>query len=276
MATAKELFDSGHLQAAIDQLTAEVKASPTDVSRRTFLFELLCFAGEWDRAEKQLEVIGHQDVKAEIGVQIYHHNIAAERLRRRVFTEGQRPKFLAKPPEYVLLHLMAVNQIKEGDYEAARRLLDQAEEARPALAGRFNDQPFEDFRDANELVAPALELIAQGEYVWLPFEQIHGLEISPPAQLRDLLWARARIETTEAVGGFAGEAFVPALYSGSEKDGNNQVRLGRMTDWRQVSEDFATPLGLRLFIIGDEDLAIFDLEKIEFSSAAARPPSETT
>ena len=54
MPTPKELLDSGNLKAAIEALTQEVREAPADPQKRTFLFELLAFAGEWDRAEKQI------------------------------------------------------------------------------------------------------------------------------------------------------------------------------------------------------------------------------
>ncbi|MCI0389612.1 MAG: hypothetical protein MOB07_12745 [Acidobacteria bacterium] len=269
MSTAKELFDTGKLTAAIEELTREVKSNPTDMARRTFLFELLCFAGEWDRAEKQLEVIGSQDVKTEAGVQVYQDNIEAERARRKFFNDGLQPNFLAKPPDYVLLHLSAVSQIREGNYPGARDLLDQAEEQRPAMQGKLNDQPFQDFRDADDLVGPVLELIVQGKYTWFPFEHIQRLEVKPPARLRDLMWTSAQIETTDAIGGFAGEVFIPALYAGSFEHADDLVRLGRMTDWRKISDELATGAGLRLFQVDHEDLALFDAQTIEFNHDAA-------
>src|SRR4051812_2899297 len=58
---AKEWLDAGDLTRAIDTVTAELRDHPGDAHRRSFLFELLCFAGEWDRAGRQLDVIGHQD-----------------------------------------------------------------------------------------------------------------------------------------------------------------------------------------------------------------------
>ena len=45
---AKQLLDEGRLGPAIDQLGQEVKAQPSDPRLRTSLFELLCFAGDWD------------------------------------------------------------------------------------------------------------------------------------------------------------------------------------------------------------------------------------
>jgi len=54
----QELYRAGRLTDAIKALSAELRDNPTDVKRRTFLFELLCFGGEWERADKQLEVLG--------------------------------------------------------------------------------------------------------------------------------------------------------------------------------------------------------------------------
>ena len=68
MSQAKALLDAGQLGAAIEELTREVKANPTDTSRRIFLFELLCLAGDLDRAEKQLDVVGSADAQAAAGV----------------------------------------------------------------------------------------------------------------------------------------------------------------------------------------------------------------
>lgn len=49
---ARTLYEAGQLEEAIAALGADLRGDPTDLRRRTFLFELLCFAGEYDRAEK--------------------------------------------------------------------------------------------------------------------------------------------------------------------------------------------------------------------------------
>src|SRR4030095_4747104 len=101
MSQAKLLFQQGRLNEAIDELTREVKAAPNDIASRTFLFELLCFAGEWDRAERQLEVIGHQDSQTKMAVDVYQNNIKATRERNKLFTDGLAPHFITEPPSYV-------------------------------------------------------------------------------------------------------------------------------------------------------------------------------
>ncbi len=271
MTQAKALFEAGQLEDAISQLTREVKANPADAMRRTFLFELLCFAGRWDRAEKQLEALGQESVQAEIGVQVYHNNIKAERERRRLFADGVAPHFLTDPPGYVDLLVAAINHLREGKLAEARQLLDRAEEERPAASGTLNGQAFQDFRDYDDVVGPVLELVVKEKYAWLPFEQIKRMEIDAPKRLRDLLWAPARIEATD---GTIGEVYVPALYAGSSEHPNNQVKLGRLTDWKQVSEDISLAAGLRMFLVDQEDKPIFEARTVEFDRPA--PPQGTT
>lgn len=264
MAQAKELFEAAKLEEAIEQLISEVKANPTDTSRRTFLFELLCFAGDWDRAEKQLDVIGHQSAQAELGVMVYRANIKAERERQRLFREGVAPHFMKEPPAYVDLLVDAIKQMNEGKTEEARATLDRAEEERPAISGKIGEGEFQDFRDYDDFLAPVLELIVKDRYVWMPFEQIKSLSINPPKQLRDLIWASARVE---ALDGTIGEVYVPSLYAGTSEHADDQVRLGRMTDWKQVEGDVYRAAGLRLFLVDDADRTLFEVGNVEFNGA---------
>jgi type VI secretion system protein ImpE len=266
MSQAKELFQAGKLNEAIDELLREVKANPTDTVGRTFLFELSCFVGDWERAERQLDVIGHQSAEAELGVMVYRAIMKAEGERRRVFAEGVQPHFLLEPPAYVDWHVAALGQMIRGEMTEARATLDRAEEERPAIAGKLDGQEFEDFRDYDDRVGPVLELIVKDKYVWLPFEQIRRMDISPPKQLRDMLWASARIE---ALDGTIGEVYVPSLYAGTYDSKNDQVRLGRMTDWQEVGEDLYTAVGQRLLLVDGGDKSLFEVKAVEFASPAA-------
>lgn len=264
MTTVKELLDAGQLSAALAGATQTVKAHPADAAARASLFDLLCFAGDFDRAEKQLDVIAQQGAQAEAGAQAYRHNLRAERARQRVFTAGASPKFLAEPPDYISSHLSAVSRTREG-ISAARALFDEAEEQRPALAGRLDNQPFQDFRDDDDFTAPVLELFMRDEYVWLPLAQVRRIELTPPQSLRDLLWATAHVETT---GGLTGQFFLPVLYWGSSQHENELIKLGRMTDWHPVGDELLRACGQRLWRVqsgdGSEEKAMLEVRTIEF------------
>lgn len=262
MNTAKTQLDAGNLDAAMEAALNVVKANPTDVKARTFLFELSCFAGNWERAEKQLDVIGHQDVNAMIGSHIFRQNIKAEQSRLRLFAADHKPDFIMTPPDYVIGLLAANNRIREGNYEKARELLDQIEESRPAFACTIDGVKASDFRDYNDLTSCVFEVIVKDTYIWLPMEQVEKIEFIAPKSLRDLFWIQAKVETTN---GTNGEMFFPALYANSFKSDNDQVRLGKASDWKDVGSDIYAGEGMRLFQVGDGHRAISDLTEIEFA-----------
>jgi type VI secretion system protein ImpE len=256
---AQELYRHGNLGAAIDALTTEVKAHPSDAQRRTFLFELLSFAGDLDRAERQLDVIGHQDAMAEPAVQAYRNVLHAEGARRRLYGEGVAPQFFSDPPDYVRFHLEAVGRLRENRPAEAKRLLDEADTQRPRVTGQVNGKPFDEFRDCDDLLAPFLELFVMREYVWVPFEHIRELEVTAPERPRDLLWAPARLALRD---GSQRRGYVPVLYHGSHEHPNDQVRLGRMTDWEGTETGPVLGRGQRLYLAGDDDCPLLEIRQL--------------
>ncbi len=261
MNEAKTRLDAGNLKSAVESALASVKANPTDVPNRTFLFELSCFSGDWERAERQLDVIGQQDVNAMVGALIFKQNFHAERSRMRYFSDGLKPEFLSPPPEYVEDLLSANNRIREGNAAQAREILDKVEEERPAFACRINGHEKEDFRDYNDLTMCVFEAILKETYVWLPMEQVKKIEFFQPKSLRDLFWIQAKVDLKSGLGG---EMFFPALYVNSWKSADDQIRLGRKTDWRDAGADVFIGEGLREFFAEGAAKTILELKEIEF------------
>jgi type VI secretion system protein ImpE len=71
------------------------------------------------------------------------------------------------------------------------------------------------------------------------------------------------------INGTTGEMFLPALYSGTWKSSNDQVRLGRMTDWRELGPDTYAGEGMRIFWMDGRDKSILDIETLEFNHETA-------
>ena len=261
MNEAKQQLDNGNLKGAMDAALNLVKANPTNQAARTFLFELSCFSGDWERAERQLEVVGHQDVNAMVGAMIYRQNFKAERDRANLFANGLKPEFLQSPPAYVENLLQANNRLREGNAAEARQMLDDVEETRPAFPCKVNDEEFSDFRDYNDSTMCVFEAILKDQYVWLPLEQVQKIEFFKPKTLRDLYWIQAQVELTN---GTNGEMFIPALYADSWKSDDDQIRLGRKTDWRDAGEELFIGEGLKLFWMDGAEKSILDIQTIEF------------
>src|SRR5260370_3044876 len=152
----QELYRAGRVTDAIKALSAELRDNPTDAKRRTFLFEVLCFAGEYERADKQLEVLGQAGPTSEMGVMLYRSALYAERQRQDLFSRGEFPE-------------------------------EKEEEAESSRGGVVNGKQFSVFSDADPRIGGRLELFAAGNYLLLPLEHVASIQIPPPHRLSSLI-----------------------------------------------------------------------------------------
>jgi type VI secretion system protein ImpE len=258
---AHELLQEGRLTAAVDAATQEVKAKPGDVAARIFLFELLAASGEFERAQKHLDVVADKSPEMAQGAESYRGVLTAEIARARLFTKAEGvPQRMTHAPLDPEPSLGALHRLRAGDPAAAASLLAQAAEGRPPRPGAVDGRRFDDWRDADDLLAPVLEVIANGLYGWIPFAQIARLTFEAPRYFRDLLWRPVTITLPE---GATSAMFVPVRYAGSETASDDGLRLGRSTDWLDTG-GVVTGVGQRTFLAGDEPCAILEATEIVF------------
>jgi type VI secretion system protein ImpE len=183
----------------------------------------------------------------------------------KLFSDGLKPEFMTAVPSYIEDLLSAINRIREGNSPEARSILDNVEENRPAFRCTVNGEGFSDFRDYNDLTMCVFETFHKDTYNWVPFESVKKIEFFTPKTLRDLYWIQANVELTNGMGG---EMFFPALYSGSWKSDNDQIRLGRMTDWRDAGDEVFIGEGMKMFWMDGRDKSILDIRTLEFSHSS--------
>src|SRR5206468_13018583 len=179
------------LPEAVDAQLKEVKAKPADHGQRLFLFELLAFAGDLDRAQRQIEAINYNDMELDAAVLTYRRLLDSERARRRLFGESLVPRFFGDQPEHVHLRLEAVKRLRENRPAETAELLIKAASVTPEVKGEINGKGFSSLRDCDDLFGGVLEVMAQGGYYWVPLEQIDAVSVSAPKTPRDLLWLTA-------------------------------------------------------------------------------------
>jgi type VI secretion system protein ImpE len=255
--SARDHFSAGRLAAAIEAQLAEVRAAPLDPGKRTFLFELLAFAGEFERAGQQLNVLGQETAEKGWGASVYQNLLAAEQMRRRVFAGQARPEVFIDAPAFVGARLTAVEQLARGDATGAAAALAESDAAAPAVRGSLNEQPIEGLRDADDLLAPILEVMVLREYVWVPWSQITELEVAAPTHPRDLIWTPARIVLTD---GEQRRCYLPALYPGTQTAADDNVKLGRVTQWQAPEgEGPVRGIGQHLLVAGETDLGLLEV-----------------
>ncbi|GDY10566.1 hypothetical protein LBMAG52_40540 [Planctomycetia bacterium] len=261
---AQQYFEAGDLNRAISAATDKVRNDPTQLEPRTLLFELLSFSGELDRAEKQLDVVGQQDAKSEWAVQVYRNVLAAERSRRRLWSDGLAPEFLLDPPEYVQWHLQAINRLREGNLTEANELLAKSAEQRSDALATIGESAAA-FQDCDDVLAPVLELIVLRDYVWLPLEQVRELEIMKPERPRDLIWVPVRLVLQDDS---QRRGYMPVLYPGTHLHSDDQVKLGRKTDWQEIDDGPINGVGQKMFLHGEDAISLLELGEVRFGTTA--------
>jgi type VI secretion system protein ImpE len=260
--TGTDLFKAGRLNDAIAAQTLAVRENPGDQSKRIFLFELLSFAGEMDRARKQLDALQFDKTELMLAVSAYRGCLDAEKDRCDIL-EKSKPLFFSEPPEHVLTRLKGLHALGAGNKTDATKLIEEANSNAPVVNGTINGKPFSGLRDADDLFASVLEVFSSSKYYWVPLEEIASVEITEPKAPRDLIYIAAELTLKNGEGG---PVFLPALYLGTNHSSNELVKMGRENDWEgDANNSFVRGYGRKVYLVGDEDLDILSWRKLEIS-----------
>ena len=273
--TARDVLRDGDARAALEQLKQEVRKAPRDVALRTFLFQMFCVFGEWERAVTQLNAAAQLDPITLPMAQAYRAAIRCELLRARVFAGARSPTIFADPEPWMSLLVEANRVLGAGKPTEAAKLRDDAFEQAPSVAGTIdvqgNDkQAFAWIADADPRLGPMLEAVVDGKYYWVPFHRLRTLDIEPPADLRDQVWMPAHFVWTN---GGESYGFVPTRYPGSERAEDPALALAKRTEW-QENDTWFLGLGQRMLTTDAAEFALMDIRQIEFHPSDIHVPED--
>lgn len=226
---AQRLYKEGKLGDAIASLQEELRSDPHDVPRRTFLFELLLFKGDFHRARKQLDVIETADPASYLGTAYHKQLLGSEEKRQTMFQDGTIP---------------------------------EREEEESTVSGTLNGEPFQSLFDSDSRIGPRLEMFAGGQYVWVPFSDLSVVRVTPPKLLRDLYWASAEVESREGVEDEAREVLLPAMAALSWQHTDEEIQLGRLTEWSETESGDEIPTGQKILLVDDEEFPFLELREL--------------
>ena len=273
--TARDVLRDGDARAALEQLKQEVRKAPRDVALRTFLFQMFCVFGEWERAVTQLNAAAQLDPITLPMAQAYRAAIRCELLRARVFAGARSPTIFADPEPWMSLLVEANRVLGAGKPTEAAKLRDDAFEQAPSVAGTIdvqgNDkQAFAWIADADPRLGPMLEAVVDGKYYWVPFHRLRTLDIEPPTDLRDQVWMPAHFVWTN---GGESYGFVPTRYPGSERAEDPALALAKRTEW-QENDTWFLGLGQRMLTTDAAEFALMDIRQIEFHPSDIHVPED--
>lgn len=252
-------LNAGRLDEAVQLALGAVRAAPGDAAARFVLAELLCFNGDFERADGHLDTASTLDPSCGLAVAQFRQLIRAEVARQDCFAAGRPPEWFLQPSAELRERLAGLVALRAGEDAGAAAALGRAEEQRKVLHGTCNGAAFDDLRDADDLTASVVEVLAaDGRYFWLPMECVKSLRFEKPARARDLLFRQAHLEGR---GVPDGEVFVPVLYAGSHKSPREEIRLGRATDWIGDAGP-VRGIGQRVLLAGDADPALLQIDEL--------------
>jgi type VI secretion system protein ImpE len=231
--TPLALYRDGKLREAIKALGEELRSNPLDAKRRTFLFELLLFAGEYDRAEKQLDLLAGANAETAAGTLLYRSALHAERTRQSMFANRETP-----PSRQEAVH-----------------------------GGVLDGKAFSEISDSDPRIGANLEVFLAGSYTWIPIHYLRRLEIQPPVNLRDLVWASARVETSSDFRlQELGEVLLPVLCPLSSRHSDESVHLGRESVWEEDDVFGEIPYGAKMMVVDGADVPLLDISSVVWSA----------
>lgn len=265
---AEDCIREGNLDEALSTLTDSIRNEPANPAYRTFLFQLLCVTGNWDRALTQLNVVADMDSDTLLMAQTYRELLQCEAFRGEVFKGKRHPLLFGEPNTWMGNLLQALEQIENGQSAEAQDVVMKAMSEAPARSGSLDDQPFEWLSDADMRLGPVFELILNGKYYWVPMDNIAEISFSEPEDLRDLVWLPIQVKWVNE-GNSVG--FMPARYPGSQTLENSSCALARLTEWTNIGAEFFTGSGQRMFTTNAGEYSLLQTRRIVFDDAEHDP-----
>ncbi|WP_049631889.1 type VI secretion system accessory protein TagJ [Cellvibrio sp. pealriver] len=259
-ATAHQIHSYGTpLNIQIQDLQSLIRKNPGRCEYRIHIAQLLMVTGEWQKALQQLQTAAQLDKKAVAMAQTYRALIQAEIQREHVFQGKVEPQFFTTPDDWQILLAEALIARSHQQIDASEKFQQQAYADAPALTFSINENEVEWLADGDSRLGPVCEVFINGNYYWLPFNQIQQMNIDHPQDLRDLVWIPATITLTDFSRHFG---FLPSRYVGSYQHDNDQLSLANLTQWQALSEHCWSGVGQKMLITDQIEYPLLSVRTI--------------
>ncbi len=250
------------LAVQLERLQSDIKANASSAKHRIHLFQLLCVMGNWTRALSQLQLCAQLDALAIPMAQTYREAIRCELFRAEVFTGKRTPQIMGQPPSWIGSLIEALRHDADGKSVAASDLRKKAMDAAVTTHSKIDDVDCEWIMDGDARIGPVCEIIANGQYYWLPFESCSGILIEAPTDLRDKVWV-----PTELL--LPNEGRVPALIPTRYPETTlstalnaDDLKQSRVTEWIEHGQDTWFGVGQRVWMSDVGEHSILDTRSI--------------
>ncbi|MFD1745009.1 type VI secretion system accessory protein TagJ [Rhizobium helianthi] len=253
------LLSEGDLDAALDAAKSAVKTGPSDAQARNLYIDLLIVAGDYERADNQCGLAATFQPDAVMGFALLRNQLRGMAARDAWFNTGAVPDFPDGPTELDRLAMRLAVVDREGDAQTAGDLLRELDALRGEKPMLCNGKPVSDFRDLDDRIPHALEVIMSGgAYLWIDYARIAQLRIEPVRRPRDFAFRPAELTLMD---GAVAPVLLPVIYHSSNSM-DADARLGRVTDWKALPTGLTTGHGQRCFLVADQMMSLSEISEL--------------
>lgn len=250
------LIREGKLVDALSCCAKELQDDPLNFDIRSIYAELLCINGELETADKQLDFMVQKNPEFAVGAVNLRHLIRAQQSRIDFYQGKGIPKLFHEANAVDSLFLKMHMTLLEGKTNEAASLAKQMETLR--IENIVDEHSA--IRDLDDSLSPYLELLGtNGEFYLANFNEIETLKVEPITSLLESIWLRVEITIKD---GPSGTAHLPLVYANSNTE---LEKLGQITDWDELQEEFILGKGMKMLFVDDEAITIpnFKINAVE-------------
>lgn len=242
------------------ELREAIRRTPAEPRLRIHLAQLSMIRANWVRAVEQLQLAAKLDPAALPMAQVYREAIRCELVREEVMQGRRAPTVFEDSPPWLLQLVESLAIRALGDAERADALRERAFAEAPATPFAVDGNREDWLADADTRLGPVCEVLLDGDYCWVPFQDIERIALEPPTDLRDLVWIPANLLLGA---GDERSVLLPVRYPGTGACQEDPLVLGAMTEWQEVSTGTWLGLGQRLWTGADREYPMLDVRLIE-------------
>ncbi|WP_455820022.1 type VI secretion system accessory protein TagJ [Pseudomonas cerasi] len=263
------------LSETLADVTREIQANPANADLRAAFVQLLCLAGNWSRAQTQLQAWLALSPQAQPTVNLLQQAIAGERQREAVLRGEAQPVLPGSAWHWCDTLLAALQTETAGAFQRGSALRAEALDLAAAIPGTAAQQDqatgFNWLMDGDSRFGPVCEVINQGRYYWLPFAAIREMAFQAPASVTDLVWRHTRVQLVD---GSEQVCQIPARYP-LRPDADERILRASITEWQPLGDDPNQFIGQgqKMWLSDSAEFSLLNLQQVMFDQVESTDES---
>lgn len=275
MLSLQQRLAKASLADNLTEIARQIQADPVSADLRAAFVQLLCLAGNWQRAQIQLQSWLALMPQAQPTVTLLQQAIAGEQQRAAVMSGDAQPQLPGSAWYWCESLLAALRADIAGEHARAATLRATALEQAEANPGQLQQQgqsaAFAWLMDGDSRFGPVCEAIANGRYYWIPFAAIQEMTFQPPVSVTDLIWRHTRVQLVD---GSEQICQIPVRYPLQQGADERYLRAS-VTEWQTPGSagDQFIGQGQKVWLSDNVEAPLLTLEQLVFHAAGINDES---